>query len=207
MTGNNITNTDTPGYTRQQAMQVSKNSQQLGATYLGSGASITDVRRIYSGYLTTQVRTATALDSDAQTYLTQISQVNSLLADSTTGITAVMENFFAALQTAAASPTDTASRQLLLTQASTLGERFNSIYSQLAEQKLVTQQEAEIMRAAISAQAVSIPIPDALKDAVRARTLKSMLIAIARQNRTQERTILPAVRDYREPNRVPQRKE
>jgi len=134
VTGNNITNTDTPGYTRQQAMQVSNNSQQLGATYLGSGASITDVRRIYSGYLTTQVRTATALDSDAQTYLTQISQVNSLLADSTTGITAVMENFFAALQTAAASPTDTASRQLLLTQAETLSERFNSIYNQLTEQ-------------------------------------------------------------------------
>ena len=81
------------------------------------------------------------------------------------------------------------------------------LISQLAEQKLVTQQEAEIMRAAISAQAVSIPIPDTLKDAVRARTLKSMLIAIARQNRTQERTILPAVIDYREPNRVPQRKE
>ena len=99
VTGNNITNTDTPGYTRQQAMQDSNNSQQLGATYLGSGASITDVRRIYSGYLTTQVRTATALDSDAQTYLTEINQVNSLLADSTTGITAVMENFFGHLKT------------------------------------------------------------------------------------------------------------
>ena len=81
------------------------------------------------------------------------------------------------------------------------------LISQLVEQKLVTQQEAEIMRAAISAQAVSIPIPDTLKDAVRARTLKSMLIAIARQNRTQERTVLSAVIDYREPNRVPQRKE
>lgn len=156
VTGNNITNTDTPGYTRQQAMQVSNNSQQLGATYLGSGASITDVRRIYSGYLTTQVRTATALDSDAQTYLTQISQVNSLLADSTTGITAVMENFFAALQTAAASPTDTASRQLLLTQASTLGERFNSIYSQLAEQNGYINQQLSSMVQQVNSLAASV---------------------------------------------------
>ena len=39
------------------------------------------------------------------------------------------------------------------------------------------------MQAATSAQAVSVPLPDALKDAVRARILKAMLIAIARQNR------------------------
>lgn len=58
------------------------------------------------------------------------------------------------------------------------------IIGQLAERKLITAQEADIMRAAVSTQAVSVPLPDALKDAVRARTLKSMLIAIARQNRT-----------------------
>lgn len=57
------------------------------------------------------------------------------------------------------------------------------LIGQLAEQKLITAQEAEIMRAATSPQAVSVPLPDPLKDAVRARTLKSMLIAIARQNR------------------------
>lgn len=54
---------------------------------------------------------------------------------------------------------------------------------QLAEQKLVTLQEAEIMRAAVSAQALSIPIPDALKAALRARTLRTMVMTIARQNR------------------------
>ncbi|MDP3368027.1 MAG: flagellar hook-associated protein FlgK, partial [Pseudomonas sp.] len=156
VTGNNITNTDTAGYTRQQVTQVSNASQKLGATYLGSGASITDVRRIYSDFLTTQVRTATALDGDAQTYLTQINQVNSLLADSTTGITAVMANFFAALQTAAASPTDTASRQLLLTQANTLSERFNSIYGQLSDQNGYINQQLSSMTQQVNSLATSV---------------------------------------------------
>lgn len=156
VTGNNITNTDTAGYTRQQVVQVSNSSQKLGATYLGSGASITDVRRIYSDYLTTQVRTATALDSESQTYLTQINQVNSLLADSTTGITAVMKNFFAALQTAAASPTDTASRQLLLTQANTLSERFNSIYGQLSDQNSYINQQLSSMAQQVNSLAASV---------------------------------------------------
>ncbi|TBV10575.1 flagellar hook-associated protein FlgK [Stutzerimonas kirkiae] len=156
VTGNNIANTDTAGYSRQTVTQVSSASQQLGANYLGSGATITDVRRIYSDYLTTQVRTSTALDSEAQTYLTQINQVNSLLADSTTGISAVLESFFSALQTAAASPTDTASRQLLLTQSSTLGERFNSIYTQLSEQNGYINQQLSSMTQQVNSLASSV---------------------------------------------------
>ena len=54
---------------------------------------------------------------------------------------------------------------------------------QLAEQGLVTIQEAEIMRSAVSAQAMSIPIPDAMKAALRARMLRTMVMTIARQNR------------------------
>ncbi len=59
------------------------------------------------------------------------------------------------------------------------------LIQQLMEQQLVTRQEAEIMRAAVSAQALAIPIPDQIKDAVRARTLRSMLLTLARQNREQ----------------------
>lgn len=57
------------------------------------------------------------------------------------------------------------------------------LISQLVEQKVTTPCEGEIMRSAVSAQALSIPIPDAMKDAVRARIMKSMLITLARQNR------------------------
>ena len=43
---------------------------------------------------------------------------------------------------------------------------------------------AALMRAAMSAQALAIPIPDSMKDAQRARIFKAMLTSIARQNRT-----------------------
>ena len=61
-------------------------------------------------------------------------------------------------------------------------EAFRLIH-QLTEQGLVSAGEGEIMRAALSAQALSIPIPDAMKAAMRARMLKTMLMTIARQNR------------------------
>ena len=59
------------------------------------------------------------------------------------------------------------------------------LIQQLTEKGVVTPKEADLMRAAVSAQALSIPIPDPLKNAIRARTLKTMLLALARQNREQ----------------------
>lgn len=64
------------------------------------------------------------------------------------------------------------------------GEAVRLIH-QLVEQNLISASEGEIMCAAVSAQAMSIPIPDTMKGALRARTLKTMLMTIARQNREQ----------------------
>ena len=63
-------------------------------------------------------------------------------------------------------------------------EEASRLVQQLTEQKLVTAQEAALMRAAMSTQALAIPIPDSMKDAQRARIFKAMLTSIARQNRT-----------------------
>ena len=57
------------------------------------------------------------------------------------------------------------------------------LIGQLVEQKIVSPEEGGVMRSAVSASALSIPIPDQLKDAIRARTMKTMLTHIARQNR------------------------
>ena len=54
--------------------------------------------------------------------------------------------------------------------------------SQLKDQGLVSGEEASVMAAAISAKAMAVPIPEALKNALRARTMKSMLTTIAARN-------------------------
>ena len=59
------------------------------------------------------------------------------------------------------------------------------LIQQLVEKGAATPQAAEVMRAAISAQALSIPIPEQIKDAIRARTMKSMLLALARSSAQQ----------------------
>ncbi|TDJ76653.1 flagellar hook-associated protein FlgK [Pseudomonas putida] len=134
-TSNNITNVATSGYSRQQTTQAAGALQSIGgAGYVGSGTTVSEVRRIYSAYLQSQVGSSTALNSEATTYSTQISSLDSLLSDSSTGITAVLASFYTALQTAASTPNDTAARQLFLTSASTLSNRFNTIASQMNQQ-------------------------------------------------------------------------
>ena len=56
------------------------------------------------------------------------------------------------------------------------------LIAQLVERQALTEGEAALMRAAVSAQAMAIPIPDGMKNVQRARVMKCMLTAVARQN-------------------------
>ena len=58
------------------------------------------------------------------------------------------------------------------------------LVSQLKEQRLVSADEAALMAAAVSTRALGVPVPDALKNAMRARMMKTMLMSIAARNRT-----------------------
>ncbi len=134
VTGHNITNVNTPGYTRQDAVQATRIPQFSGAGYIGSGTSLVDIRRSYSEFLTSQLRSSTALASDVAAYKSQIDQLDALLAGSTTGITPSLQSFFAALQTAAEDPANIPARQLVLSEAEGLSRRFNTVYERLNEQ-------------------------------------------------------------------------
>jgi transcriptional regulator CtsR len=57
------------------------------------------------------------------------------------------------------------------------------LISQLKEQRIVTADEAALMASAISTRALSVPVPDSLKNAMRAKMMKSMLMTIASRNR------------------------
>lgn len=134
VTGHNISNVNTPGFSRQDSVQATRVPQFSGAGYIGSGTTLVDIRRSYSEFLTTQVRSSTALSSDVEAYKSQIEQLDSLLAGSTTGITPSLQKFFSSLQTAAEDPSNIPARQLVLSEAEGLARRFNTVYDRINEQ-------------------------------------------------------------------------
>ncbi len=58
--------------------------------------------------------------------------------------------------------------------------------AQLAERKAVTMEEAQVMAAALSPQALSAPIPEAMKNALRAKIFKCMLLTVMQQKKPAE---------------------
>ena len=58
------------------------------------------------------------------------------------------------------------------------------LISQLKEQRIVTADEAALMASSVSARALGVPLPDNMKNTLRARIMKSMLMTLAARNRT-----------------------
>lgn len=156
VTGHNITNVNTPGYSRQDTTQAARTPQFSGAGYIGSGTTLTDIRRTYSEFLTTQLRSSTAINADVKAYLSQISQLDSLLAGSTTGITPSLQKFFASLQTAAEDPANIPARQLVLSEAEGLARRFNSLHDNLTSQNEFTNKQMQVVTEQINRLAGSV---------------------------------------------------
>ncbi|WP_278390879.1 flagellar hook-associated protein FlgK [Stutzerimonas kunmingensis] len=156
ITGHNITNVNTPGYSRQDASQATRSPQFSGVGYIGSGTSLVDVRRSYSEFLTSQLRSSTSLNSDVKAYKSQIDQLDSLLAGTTTGITPSLQKFFSALQTAAEDPANIPARQLVLAEAEGLARRFNTVYDRLSEQNSFTNKQMSAVTDQVNRLAGSI---------------------------------------------------
>lgn len=146
--GHNIANAGTDGYSRQRVDANTNPAAHLGGHYVGSGAHVNSIDRIVNQFVTDQMRTDTAMFSDLETYFDQISQLDSLLSNDSTGLAVSLNNFFAAMQNGADDPTSIPSRELIISEAQNLATRFNSIYDrlQIIDSGINTGMEAAVAR-------------------------------------------------------------
>ena len=126
-TGHNISNAATPGFSRQQVVLGTNDPQLTGAGFLGQGARVETVRRIYNQFLTAQVMEAQTQSAEYSIYADQIGALDNLLADSQAGLSPTMSDFFSALQSVSSSPTSLASRQAAISSAQSMTARFNAL--------------------------------------------------------------------------------
>ena len=155
VTGQNIANANTPGYSRQVALFSARIGQGQGTGYIGSGVQIAEIRRVYDELLGQQVQTATTGQSRFDVMTTLASRLDTLLADPTTGLNVGLQNFFGAVQDVANDPSSVPAREALLGQADALVQRFQGLDRRLAEtenevNKRVGQSVEDINRLAAS---------------------------------------------------------
>jgi len=132
-TGHNISNASTPGFTRQEVVQVSNIPQFTGVGFLGQGVAVATVKRIYSDALSNQLTLAQTQGSQLDAYYAQIKQIDTLLGDPSAGLAPALQEFFSGVADVAAHPESVPSRQSLLASANALSARFQDLDQQIAE--------------------------------------------------------------------------
>ncbi|HYD79793.1 MAG TPA: flagellar hook-associated protein FlgK [Paucimonas sp.] len=134
-TGHNIANANTPGYSRQIVVQGTASSQDSGFGFVGKGTEVVGVKRVFNEFLANRVMTTQTSYNELDTYYSQIKQINNLFADTTSGLSPRLQEFFKGVQNLAADPNSAAARQSLLSSAETLSSQFKSMDGQLREMR------------------------------------------------------------------------
>jgi len=146
VTSNNIANASTPGYSVETANLAEAPGQASNIGFIGSGVDIQSITRSYNEYLAQQVRGSQASYSSANTLANQAGQVDDMLSDSSTGLTATLQSFVNSLQAVASTPTSASARQALLNQAQALAQQLTSYDSQISQfgSQLETQVSGDV---------------------------------------------------------------
>lgn len=133
-TGHNIANASTPGYNRQQLLQTAASAQNFGGSFVGQGVEVGQIRRVYNEFLSQQVNLSQSTRNFTDSYASQIRQINNLVADSTTGVSPALQDFFKSIQNLSSSPNGTAgaaARQSVLSSAESLTSRIQGLQIRL----------------------------------------------------------------------------
>ncbi|NHZ93715.1 flagellar hook-associated protein FlgK [Massilia sp. CCM 8733] len=132
-TGHNIANANVAGYSRQTIVQSSGIAQNYGYGFVGSGTEVEQIKRYSDSFLNGQVRSAQTQVSSLNAFYSQISQVDNLLSDTTSGLSPALQDFFKGVQDMASNPSSAASRQAVLSNGESLVSRFQGINDRLSE--------------------------------------------------------------------------
>lgn len=151
VTGQNVTNVNNEGYSRQSAELVTRPTEFLGGFYLGTGVEVETVRRITDNFLIASARSDTSTFAGAETFSTLMDQLDQLFSDASSGLAGNLSSFFSSLQTAVDDPASIEARQVFLSSAEGLEQKFNSLHNQL----LVLQRDISLQVDAVARQASS----------------------------------------------------
>jgi flagellar hook-associated protein 1 FlgK len=155
--GNNISNVNTPGYSRQTVLQTENISPSGGNYTIGSGVNVQAVQRAYSDFLTNALWNSNSGMQRATTYNNLTTTLNSTLSASG-NLQSALDNFYGGFSTVANTPGVASSRQSLLGSAGSMVAVFNTLGQQLSAQQ--GQVNSQIGSTVNSINSVSASIAD-----------------------------------------------
>jgi flagellar hook-associated protein 1 FlgK len=134
VTGNNVANANTPGYSREIPAATAGDPILIGSLSFGTGVLLQRIESLRDPILEIQLHQETQQQSKLSTELGHLQQIQTQFGSSS-GIGADITNFFNSLQQLSADPTNLALRQSVLTTAGNLATDFNTTARNLQTQR------------------------------------------------------------------------
>ncbi|MFN3617741.1 MAG: flagellar hook-associated protein FlgK [Aquabacterium sp.] len=132
-TSNNISNVNTPGYSRQQVQLSTEDGLFTGAGFFGRGVKVQTITRATNEFLTKEVNRTVAGASADKSRLDKLSQLEKVLPTGETGLGYAAGQVLNAFVDVANQPQDLSARQVVLARAQEWVSRVNSAGQQLNE--------------------------------------------------------------------------
>jgi flagellar hook-associated protein 1 FlgK len=132
VTSHNVANVGTDGYSRQRADFSTRQAQQYGNGFVGSGVQVDTIRRVVDEFVALQLRGSTSEFERLDTLATGAERLNNLFADDTTGLASSLQRFANAFHDVSSSPTSIPARQVLLSEANALVARLKDYDGRIA---------------------------------------------------------------------------
>lgn len=177
VTGQNIANANTPGYSVQSLNQsaeypyaVSNSGTLQTPGLIGAGVSVSSIQRASDQFLDTQVRDAGSTLQSQTSQSTALKQVDNVFGEpSSTGLNAALTSFFSSFQDVANTPENSGVRSAAVQQGVSLAAAFQNVQAGLtaASASLAGQSAANVQ--SINTYAAQIT---ALNVAIRGGTVK-----------------------------------
>ncbi|CNH04268.1 flagellar hook-associated protein [Yersinia thracica] len=142
----NLSNVNTPGYSRQRAEQSAVNTSGNSAYSAGNGVNVDAFKRLSEQYLVSEEWKASSNHQYFSASQNALSKLEHSLGDENTGLAAGMRAFFNSLSSASNDPSSSAYREQVVNEAKSLALNFNYFHQSAQEQKQViaTQRTAII---------------------------------------------------------------
>ncbi len=139
LTGQNITNANTPGYHN----QVAELAELSDGSQVGGGVQITNVSRSVNQPLQQAVNDSASASSSAQTQLNGLNQLQTYLATGSGTLHDSLVNLFSDLETLSANPSDPTQRALVMSDANDVAYQLNSTTSNIDQMSAGLLQQAQ----------------------------------------------------------------
>jgi flagellar hook-associated protein 1 FlgK len=128
VTGENIANVNTPGYSRQRALLETKETVLSSGFPLGSGVDVAQIERSYDSFLQTQITTENSTFGQTSTLQTFVQRIEPIFNEITSdGLGKSLDDFLTSWNNLSLNPQGTAQRQTVLARAQILADNFHQV--------------------------------------------------------------------------------